>query len=148
MVDLKSDADLRTAMEAFFQAYRAFTAKPDQMLAERGLARVHHRILFFVALYPGLSVKSLLAALGVSKQAIHAPLRQLVELQLVETRIASHDKRVRELWLTDAGAELELALHREQARLLRDAFADGPASTRDGWLDGNRRLADAEQRGT
>jgi len=147
MIDLKSDAELRTAMEAFFQAYRAFTAKPDQMLAERGLARVHHRILFFVALYPGLSVKALLAALGVSKQAIHAPLRQLVELQLVETRIASHDKRVRELWLTDAGAELELALHREQARLLRDAFADGPVATRDGWLDGNRRLADAEQRG-
>ena len=49
-------------MEAFFHAYKTFTAKPDEMLARRGLARVHHRILFFVAHYPGLSVKDLLAS--------------------------------------------------------------------------------------
>ena len=56
---------LRDAMKAFFHAYQAFTDKPDEMLAKRGLARVHHRILFFVALHPGLSVKDLLACLGV-----------------------------------------------------------------------------------
>ena len=46
------------------------------------LARVHHRILFFVALHPGLSVKDLLACLGVTKQAINIPLRQLMEMDL------------------------------------------------------------------
>ena len=51
-------------MEAFFGAYRAFTAKPDEMLARRGLSRVHHRILFFISHQPGLSVSELLIRLG------------------------------------------------------------------------------------
>lgn len=42
----------QAAMEAFFFGYQAFTAKPDEMLAKRGLSRVHHRILFFIAKYP------------------------------------------------------------------------------------------------
>ena len=49
------------AIQAFYFSYRAFTAKPDEILARRGLSRVHHRILFFVARQPQLSVKELLA---------------------------------------------------------------------------------------
>ena len=70
-------------MQAFFMAYQAFTARPDEMLARRGLSRVHHRILFFLARSPALSVTQLLACLDVSKQALNIPLRQLQEMQLV-----------------------------------------------------------------
>ena len=79
MLDLKNSVTQQTAMEAFFLGYQAFTAKADEMLARRGLGRVHHRILFFIARYPGLSVKELLAALGVSKQALNIPLRRLTK---------------------------------------------------------------------
>ena len=54
MHDLKNSTDQRLIMERFFLAYQAFTAKPDEMLARRGLSRVHHRILFFIASYPAL----------------------------------------------------------------------------------------------
>ena len=65
MPDLKNHAVQQQAMmEAFFFAYQAFTTKPDEMLARRGLGRVHHRVLFFIARYPGLSVKELLTLLG------------------------------------------------------------------------------------
>ena len=57
MIDLKNSADQQVAMEAFFFGYQAFTAKADEMLARRGLSRVHQRILFFIARHPGLSVK-------------------------------------------------------------------------------------------
>ena len=67
MPDLIKSALQLQAMEAFFHSYRAFTAKPDEMLARRGLSRVHHRILFFIARNPGLSVSQLLAALGVTR---------------------------------------------------------------------------------
>ena len=48
MVDQKREAQLRDAIEHFYFAYRAFTAKPDRILEQRGLGRVHHRILYFV----------------------------------------------------------------------------------------------------
>ena len=50
---------------------------------ERGLGRVHHRILYFVARSPGIAVNALLGVLDVSKQALHAPLRELVDKGLI-----------------------------------------------------------------
>lgn len=127
-------------MKAFFHAYLAFTDKPDEMLAKRGLARVHHRILFFVALHPGLSVKDLLTYLDVTKQAINIPLRQLMEMDLIVAGTAAHDKRVKELRLTEEGRKLEEALHREQAKLLMQAFADAGEEATRGWLAVNQAM--------
>ncbi len=128
-------------MEAFFFGYQAFTAKPDEMLARRGLSRVHHRILFFIALYPGLSVKELLGYLGVSKQALSTPLRQLVEMRLVQSVTAEDDKRKRLLGFTAEGAKLEQALRREQARILQRVFAETGEQAVEGWLAVNRALS-------
>ena len=105
MPDLKS-AVQRQIMESFFLGYQAFTAKPDEMLARRGLSRVHHRILFFIASYPDLSVKELLSYLGVTKQALNTPLRQLIEMHLVESLTAEDDKRKRMLRFTTEGRSL------------------------------------------
>ncbi|MGQ7958260.1 MarR family winged helix-turn-helix transcriptional regulator [Pseudomonas sp. SP16.1] len=128
-------------MEAFFFGYQAFTAKPDEMLARRGLSRVHHRILFFIAKYPGLSMKELLGYLGVSKQALNTPLRQLIEMNLVQSEAAEDDKRKRLLGFTAEGARLELALRREQARLLQRVFAEVGEEAVQGWLKVNLALA-------
>lgn len=128
-------------MEAFFGAYRAFTAKPDEMLARRGLSRVHHRILFFIAHQPGLSVSELLIRLGVSKQALNIPLRQLVEMQLVASRPAADDKRKRLLALTPEGGKLEQKLRQEQMRTLQKVFADAGEEAVAGWLQVNDALA-------
>ena len=141
MLDLKNSVTQQTAMEAFFLGYQAFTAKADEMLARRGLGRVHHRILFFIARYPGLSVKQLLSALGVSKQALNIPLRQLLEMQLVQSVTAADDKRKRLLGFTAEGAKLELALRREQAKLLRRVFGETGEAAVHGWLAVNQALA-------
>jgi hypothetical protein len=52
MLDLKNPITQRAAMQAFFFGYQAFTAKADEMLARRGLSRVHQRIVFFIAHSP------------------------------------------------------------------------------------------------
>ncbi|EME02215.1 transcriptional regulator [Stutzerimonas stutzeri NF13] len=137
----------RQIMESFFLGYQAFTAKPDEMLARRGLSRVHHRILFFIASYPDLSVKELLSYLGVSKQALNTPLRQLIEMHLVESLTAEDDKRKRMLRFTAEGAKLEQALRREQVRLLQRAFNDVGEQAVDGWLVVNQALAMEKARG-
>ncbi len=140
MIDLKNSADQQVAMEAFFFGYQAFTAKADEMLARRGLSRVHQRILFFVAKYPGLSVKELLGYLKVSKQALNTPLRQLQEMQLVQSETATDDRRKRLLVFTTEGAKLEAGLRREQAKLLRKAFAEAGEAAVTGWLTVNQTL--------
>jgi DNA-binding MarR family transcriptional regulator len=141
MLDLKSTITQQTAMEAFFFGYQAFTAKADEMLARRGLSRVHHRILFFIAKYPGLSIKELLGYLGVSKQALNTPLRQLLEMDLVQSLAAADDKRKRLLGFSAEGAKLEQALRREQAKLLQRAFGEVGDEAVQGWLQVNQALA-------
>jgi DNA-binding MarR family transcriptional regulator len=128
------EAELNQALELFHFAFRAFTAKPDQLLESRGLQRVHHRILYFVGRNPGIRVSGLLAILGVSKQALHAPLRQLQAMSLVADSPDATDKRGKCLTLTAEGAKLEAALSGAQRKLLAQVFeqtgVDGEAAWR------------------
>ena len=114
-------------------ALRAVIAEPDRILATRGLTRVHHRILFFVAHTPGMSVGELQTTLDVTKQALNAPLRQLQTQGLIELAKADHDARVREIRLTADGALLEAKLTGEQQRLFAEAFAKAGAQAHEGW---------------
>jgi DNA-binding MarR family transcriptional regulator len=140
MLDLKNSSTQQIAMEAFFFGYQAFTAKADEMLDRRGLSRVHQRIVFFIARYPGLSVTELLGVLGVSKQALNTPLRQLVEMDLVLSVAPETDKRKRLLELTIEGAKFEESLRREQVKLLQRVFAEAGREAVDGWLAVNQAL--------
>ncbi len=142
MLDLKNQTTQQAAMEAFFFGYQAFTAKADEMLERRGLSRVHQRIVFFIARYPGLSVKELLTALGVSKQALNIPLRQLMEMHLVNSVAPESDKRKRLLELTEDGARFEQSLRREQVKLLQRVFAEAGEAAVDGWLAVNKALGE------
>ncbi|WP_133860623.1 MarR family transcriptional regulator [Pseudomonas aestiva] len=141
MLDLNQTTQQRLVMETFFFGYQAFTAKADDMLARRGLSRVHQRILFFIAREPGLSNRALLDVLNVSKQALNIPLRQLLEMQLVAMATDATDKRKRRLSLTRGGAALEQTLRREQMRLVQAALATVGADAAEGWLAFNQALA-------
>ena len=134
MVDLNNTDALRAAAEQFFFAYRAFTSQPDRLLEQRGLGRVHHRILYFVGRHPKISVNALLGILGVSKQALNAPLRQLIEQTLISVDLAEHDRRVKQLTLTEAGRSLEEELTGIQTRHLAAAFAVAGEEAAQGWL--------------
>lgn len=115
MIDQKIEADI----ELLFYAYRAFTAQADALLAERQWGRVHHRVLYFVARNPGIAVNQLLAKLGVSKQALHGPMKALQAAELLETRSDQSDKRIKSLYLTALGAALENELSSPQRELLQ-----------------------------
>jgi DNA-binding MarR family transcriptional regulator len=133
MVDLSRQAELRESIELFFFAYRAFTAQPDRILAQRGLSRVHHRILYFVGHRPGVAINELLAILGVSKQALNAPLRQLIEMKLVAAKPAELDRRYKELRLTAEGAKLEALLTGTQMKHMAAVFDAAGAPAEAAW---------------
>ncbi|PKQ19740.1 MAG: MarR family transcriptional regulator [Actinobacteria bacterium HGW-Actinobacteria-6] len=127
MIDPSREQELNEALELFFFGYREFTAYPDAVLAERGLGRVHHRILYFVGRNPGVTVGELLSILGVSKQALNAPLRRLMAERLVENAVGESDRRARHLRLTADGSALEAQLSGSQRERMAGIFAaEGP----------------------
>jgi len=122
-----TDEQLRRGIEAMFFAYRAFTADPDRLLEEHGYGRAHHRALHFINRQSGLTVTTLLALLGVTKQSLNRVLRTLIEDGLVESRVGRRDKRERQLFLTEEGLTLERALSEAQRGRMRSAYrAAGP----------------------
>ena len=146
MVDLNRQQALRSAIELLYFAYREFTDRPDRILERRGLGRVHHRILYFIGRNPDISVRGLLQLLAVSKQALNAPLRQLLEMKLVTASAAVDDRRVKALRLTSEGERLEAELTGAQTDLLSAAFERAGGAAEKGWQRAMQELAGAEQR--
>ncbi|MBU3031037.1 MarR family winged helix-turn-helix transcriptional regulator [Paracoccus marinaquae] len=122
-----TDDQLRRGIEAMFFAYRAFTADPDMILADLDYGRAHHRALHFINREPGLTVTSLLAVLGVTKQSLNRVLRTLIEDDLVQSRVGIRDRRERQLHLTEKGVSLERRLSEAQRVRMRTAYRNaGP----------------------
>jgi len=145
MTDLISparEAELNQALEALFYAFNAIVARPDALLAEQGLSRVHHRILYFVGRNPGLSVNDLLGILKVSKQSLNGPMRQLNELGYIQADADGQDRRIRRLSLTPAGQALEAALSGDQRARFARVFSQVGADDEQAWRRVMARLAE------
>lgn len=141
MADLKSgfnqlflrEEELRRGMELLFFAYRDFTAEPDSLLAKHNFGRAHHRVIYFVGRYPGISVTELLNILKITKQSLSRVLGQLVRDGIVEQRPGASDRRQRRLELTAKGSELERALTLRQRERLARAFRQAGAEAVEGF---------------
>ncbi|MDR2213511.1 MAG: MarR family transcriptional regulator [Pseudomonadales bacterium] len=134
MVEHPDYPRLLQCIELFYFAYRSFTSVPDRILQEKGLGRVHHRILYFVGRNPGININELLQILAVSKQALNAPLRKLTNQGLIEAETASHDRRVKQLRLSKSGARLETRLTNAQMEHLARAFASTDKNALECWM--------------
>ncbi|GAA5131107.1 MarR family winged helix-turn-helix transcriptional regulator [Alloalcanivorax gelatiniphagus] len=133
MVDDASREHLNDSLVTLHFAFRGLVAEPDNILKDQGLSRIHHRLLFFIGHNNNLSVNELVDTMRLTKQAIHKPLKTLVEKELVAVTRDGSDKRVKRLSLTEAGAELEQRLTGIQHDLLLHAFEEvGPAGA-DAW---------------
>jgi DNA-binding MarR family transcriptional regulator len=104
------------------------------------MSRVHHRVLYFVAQNPGLTVGELLGILGISKQGLHGPLRRLVQDGWIESTSPAGNRRQKQLRLTDRGEALEEELSGGQRRRFERVFAQAGPDAETGWRDVMRRL--------
>ena len=118
-------------IELFFFAYRDFTSDPDEMLADYGFGRAHHRILHFVNRRPGLTVAELLDVLKITKQSLARVLKQLIDTGHVIQVQGPRDRRQRELYPTAKGRTLALDLARPQSRRIREALREAAPSDRE-----------------
>lgn len=127
------DEELRQGIEMLFYAYRDFTAEPDAILADYGFGRAHHRVIYFVGRYPGMSVSDLLGILQITKQSLSRVLGQLVREEFIVQTQGTQDRRQRLLELTEKGRDLERKLTENQRARFAKAYRDAGAEAVEGF---------------
>ncbi|MEZ4586345.1 MAG: MarR family transcriptional regulator [Gemmatimonadales bacterium] len=143
-----SQRELDDALELMYFGFKRLVADPDRVLARRGLGRIHHRILYFVCRLPALSMGRLLRELGVTKQAVHEPVRALLRRGFVTATADPRDRRVRRLSPTPAGIELERQLTGLQHARLAQVFGEAGPTAHEGWKRVMRLLGDRPEAGS
>jgi DNA-binding MarR family transcriptional regulator len=127
------EEELRQAIEMLFFAYRDFTAEPDQILAQYGFGRAHHRVIYFVGRHPGITVSELLSILAITKQSLSRVLGQLVADGFIRQSPGARDRRQRLLELTQTGQALERRLTENQRTRFARAFREAGAEAVEGF---------------
>lgn len=134
-ISLPLSDELYRYVEALFFAYRDFISEPDRILDEIGFGRAHHRVLHFVARYPGMRVAKLLDILQITKQSLARVLRELIKEGYVTQKSGVDDKRERLLYVTDSGAALAERLAAPQLERVRAALEAVPPVEREAIAD-------------
>ncbi|MHB8577444.1 MAG: MarR family winged helix-turn-helix transcriptional regulator [Dehalococcoidia bacterium] len=144
MVDHNRVNELNHALELLHFGFRTVTERPDALLAQHGLHRVHHRVLYFVGRNPGANIGELLVILGVTKQALNKPLRELIDGGWIDTSSPVGNRRIKQLRLSERGAALEEALSGDQRQRFARVFASVGREAEVSWREVMRRLAERQ----
>jgi len=125
----KREQELNQALESMHFGFRAMTYQPDQRLAQLGFARIHHRLLYFIARHPDCSINELLQIMRISKQYLHKPLKKMIDLGYISQKADRADRRIKRLGLKAKGIKLEFELTEVQRRRFGSIFKQaGPAA--------------------
>lgn len=129
----RSEHALNEALELMHFGFRAIVRGPDRVLARHHLTRMHHRVLYFIGRSPNLAVGDLLKTLGITKQALHRPLTDLVKKGLVTRVKARSNRRVVQLRLSPKGILFERALSGAQRDHFAKVFSEAGKNAERGW---------------
>jgi DNA-binding MarR family transcriptional regulator len=121
-----SEARIIELIELLFFAYRDFVSDPDEMLAELGFGRAHHRVLHFVGRDGGMTVAQLLDILRITKQSLSRVLKELIGKGYVFQLEGDEDRRQRLLYLSPKGRDLHQRLMAPQMERIRRALSETP----------------------
>lgn len=122
-------------------AFRGLVVQADQYLEKHGLSRVHHRILYVIARTDGISVGGLLDVLGVSKQALHRPMKHLQEHGYVTAERNESERRVKLLRLTAKGVRTERTASDHERAAMESALSGMAPPAQQAWRDVMTALA-------
>ncbi len=114
---------LSRTLELVFFAHMEMADASDQLLAQHGLGRPHHRVLYFAHLSPGIAVGELMSLLRISNQALSRTMQQLAAQGFIEQRYCVDDRRVRRHHVTDKGRTLLAASRKRQFEVIRKAHS-------------------------
>jgi len=121
------ERDLRRTLELVFYTHMEMANLADQVLAQYGLGRAHHRVLYFVARRPGITVNEILSILRITNQALSRTLNQLMRMELIEQRPGKIDRRHRCHYCTAKGVQLDRRLTRRQFQHIETSLRGLPS---------------------
>jgi DNA-binding MarR family transcriptional regulator len=120
----------------------SLAADVEEPLFQAGLGRPHHRILYFAAHMPGITVSELLSVMHVTHQNLRLPMKTLMDKGFLLMKAAEQDRRQRQLFVTSAGKKLVDRLAVIQWKRVARAFeAAGPQAV-DGFLKVQEAMID------
>jgi len=120
---LGPDSQSFRIIELLFFAYRDFTADADEILAELGFGRAHHRALHFICRHPGIRVADLLEILKITKQSLARVLKDLRDRGFITQIRGQNDRRERLLYPRRDGVALIARLAGRQSMRINAALA-------------------------
>jgi len=126
---LGPDAEAFRIIELLFFAYRDFTADADEILAELGFGRAHHRALHFICRHPGIRVADLLEILKITKQSLARVLKELRDRGFITQIRGQNDRRERLLYPRSDGLALIARLALRQSRRINAALGAAGAGS-------------------
>jgi DNA-binding MarR family transcriptional regulator len=127
------EEEFRIAQDAMFFAMRDLTQAPDEILAELGMGRAHHRCLHWIGRRPDLKVGELLDILAITKQSLARVLGPLIRQGYVAQAKGQKDRRQRLLTLTEKGVALERKLFESQRERFATAYREAGGQAVDGF---------------
>jgi DNA-binding MarR family transcriptional regulator len=119
---LRTDA-IRGGMDLLMFAHRSHLLHADQSLAEQGLGRAHHRVLYILSRNPGGTVTQIFGFLGIAKQSLGRVMKDPQKRDMVESRPCESDRRNKLIYLTEKGYELEKVLFDRMHKNMANAYA-------------------------
>src|SRR6478609_2165990 len=131
--DFKKLDPLDDALALMYFGWRGMTRAADDYLATVGLSRVHHRILYTVLRRDNITMSDLLAILQISKQALHRPMKQLLDEGYVTTKRDPARHRFKLLELTTAGRAVERIASGHERKVMARAFKKAGAGSEAAW---------------
>lgn len=126
----------------FFLAWRGFAAEADRLLDRHGLSRMHHRVLYTALRAEHISVGELARGLGITRQALHRPLKDLLDKGLLNSRVSAQSGRERTLTVTAKGKRIEQQASNAQLQLLDGIFTKLGKDAKAGWVNVMAALAE------
>ncbi|GAK33208.1 hypothetical protein JCM17846_20060 [Iodidimonas nitroreducens] len=126
--------ELKRGAELIMRSYAALGDAIDGVLAAKGLGRAHYRALLMIARNRELSLTDLQHLLRVRKQSLARIIRDLNAQNLITTRPAGRDRRLRLVALTESGLALESALFNAIRERMANAYRRaGPVAVGGFW---------------
>jgi len=125
--------ELNLALESMHFGFRAMVYKPDKRLAQLGLSRIHHRLLYFIGRNPDCSINELLQTMSITKQYLHRPLKLMIEQGYIRQTTDSRDRRIKRLQLSASGNKLEYELTETQRRRFAEIFKQAGPTAEKHW---------------
>ncbi len=132
-IALKKLDPLDDALALMYFGWRGMTRAADDYLATVGLSRVHHRILYTVLRSDDITMSDLLAILQISKQALHRPMKQLLDEGYVAVKRDPARHRFKLLELTPAGRAIERIASGHERKVMARAFRKAGAGSQAAW---------------